>query len=148
MRRVPIIRTAQEMHGVDGPLRYRLAQARHLKDRRIRGEDVRAFEVLTPVIARIDWNRWIIDCTNCGTGNATHPLWGIACCFYCGAVHKTITFPGPLLRARIEQALLARAAERRRNWIPQRETAADLEAQNTTLPLSDPDPQPLSPEAE
>lgn len=127
---VPVIHTALDLHGVRTPEDYRAAHAGAIANLVGRGRRVAVHESADPLVARIDHNRWIVDC-ECGAGNATDPEWAIACCFGCGAVHAQIVFPDAAERAAIERALLARPRPETRHWDPRvGETLADLWREN------------------
>lgn len=83
--------------------------------------------------ARIEHNRWIVDCQACSTsenhrGAFTHPEWKIACCAECGAVYDNVEFPLRPVRLEIERILLFRPRENR-NWFPW-ESTIDLIQEN------------------
>lgn len=83
-------------------------------------------ESLVAFVARVDFGRWLGDCT-CGDAPVIDPEWSLACCFTCGTIYRTIVMPAEA--ADIEAALLARAHPINRFWFPQ-ETVADLLAEN------------------
>lgn len=94
------------------------------------GIDVAESIVDDVVQARIEHNRWILDCY-CGSGVAVHPDWSEARCFGigCGRVYVNVEIPED--RADIEAALIARPVEATRNWNPVvGETAKVLRAEN------------------
>jgi len=88
-------------------------------------------DIATPVLARIDFSRWLIDC-ECGAGVATHPDWTRARCGACGATYLDIRYPPN--RLEIESILLERPQTTTRFWYPY-ETAEDLRKENTDRKL-------------
>ena len=123
------IDTYQDVHGVDSPLAYQSAHAMMIGRLRSRGRDVEVHDDDTPIPARVDDNRWIIDC-DCGAGNAVQldeEGATMARCFMCGAVHTAVVMPRD--RAEIERLLIRRPEPSTRCWHPH-ETVADLAAQN------------------
>lgn len=76
--------------------------------------------------ARVDAGRWIVDC-DCGAGNSTHPEWGIALCYGCGAVREKVKFPKEWKG--VEKELLRRPETVTRNWLSG-ETVAALKREN------------------
>ena len=130
---VNFIENYREFHAVKNGDEYRRVHAAFMQKRRAKGPRYEVHEVADPAIARIDSNRWLIDC-ECGAGNLTDPDIGFACCFLCGAVHTQITFPDTKDRADIETALLARIRPSDRFWKPG-ETADDLKAENESPAL-------------
>ena len=70
-------------------------------------------EVSVPKQAYINHGRWVIDC-ECHGGGLTSPEFGISCCFDCGSVYKTVTFPKDYKK--IERVLLKRSDKTNRNW--------------------------------
>lgn len=79
---------------------------------------------LTP-LPRLEQGRWIVDCS-CGSG-AGISTEGRAYCFECGAV-MTIALPPKEQRDAVADVLQARP-ETAKNWRPDRETIADLQAE-------------------
>lgn len=96
---------------------------------RQRGVDARIQTDETPRVARIDDGRWLIDCDGCGGAALTHPEWGIARCFGCGAYYTVIQFPEADRRVEIESALTARPRLSNRFWLPE-QSVADLHEEN------------------
>ena len=105
-----------------------------------------------PVLARVDFGRWIADCPDCGGAEYVDPREAIFYCFQCGnrangGHARPVAFPPErerleiealLLerdvddrrgRNRIERALMARPAPLPRNWTPG-ERPEDLRWQN------------------
>lgn len=62
--------------------------------------------------AYINHGRWVVDCDCNGAGFASRE-WKISCCFDCGAVYTSVTFPRNA--SKIEKTLLKRNPENR-NW--------------------------------
>lgn len=120
---VPFLYTARDHHSVRTAEEYRLAQMAWLARRAAAGGRAVVHDSPGALAARIDANTWLVDC-ECGAGNATDPAWGVAYCFGCGAVHRTIVFPDPSVRAAIEATLIARATPFDRSWRPGEPVAA------------------------
>jgi hypothetical protein len=80
----------------------------------------------TPVNARVDWGRWVIDCT-CGTVVMVQPEWTYAPCAECGIVHQAIVYPAE--RTTVEQLLDVRQ-QRTQFFDPATETIEMLIAEN------------------
>lgn len=86
-----------------------------------------------PARARVDHNRWIADCPDCGGAEF---VWrdgpSVMICQNClnggiGHAWRAVEFPGDI--AAIEAALLARPLPQNRHWSPG-ESVADLLAEN------------------
>ena len=111
-----------------------------------------------PILARVDFGRWIADCPECGGAEYVDPQEAIFYCFNCGnrpnSGHaRPVVFPPEderqeierlLLargvddrrgRNRIERALMARPAPLPRSWSPG-ERAEDLRRQNEAVRAS------------
>ena len=121
--------TYRDGHLVRDRAAYAAAQAHTIGKLRARGRDVAVSTSLDPIVARINENRWIVDCV-CGSGchvdlDAGTPV--VARCFFCGAIHTQVVLPAN--RTAIEAALLKRPRAATRNWRPD-ETVAALEAEN------------------
>jgi hypothetical protein len=111
------IETASTLRFPDGsrvtsPQAYLGWHTWHLADREV----AQAWANEQPVQARIEHGRWVTNCASCGTGMFTHPVWQLACCGECGAVHATIVVP-PNWQA-IEAELLKRPVRVNQNWLP------------------------------
>mgnify|MGYP000852484951 CR=1 FL=1 len=124
---VPFLYTAREHHGVPtaAALRRRHQQAIALKARA--GMRYTVHTDPQPVQAFVSAGSWVVVCPSCGSGCATDPAWGLACCFGCGAVFERVVFPSD--PAAIEAALVERVHVPTRNWQPS-ESVADLRAEN------------------
>ena len=125
---VPVA-TYREMYAVQDSEAYAFAQALAIAKLRARGQPVQVHDQAEPVAARVDWNCWIVDCS-CGSGAGVDWDAGVARCFLCGAVHRTVVLA--VDRAAIEATLLTRPTPHVRHWWPT-ETVADLEAENAML---------------
>ena len=117
-------------HLVRDSAAYAAAQARAIGKLRARGRDVALYASPDPIVARINENRWIVDC-GCGSGcyvdlDAGTPV--VARCFCCGAIHTQVVLPAD--RPAIEAVLLKRPRAANRHWQPG-ETVAALKAENT-----------------
>ncbi len=109
-----VIKRTAQIHRVSSLLAFQREHRLALAKKRLRGLNVLEHVVATPVQARIDAGRWLIDC-ECSAGNAADPDWPEARCFGCGAVHTNVVFP-PDVQA-LEDALLE-AAAREQYWTP------------------------------
>ena len=123
---VPIA-TYRDTHLVWDSEAYARAQGIAIGKLRSRGRPVQVHDRADPIPARVNWNRWIVDCP-CGAGAGVDWDAGVARCFLCGAVHRTVVLDAD--RAAIEAALLQRPTPNTRHWGPG-ETVAALEAENT-----------------
>lgn len=129
---VPFLYTPREHHQVRTPAEYEARHAQHLAKHLAHGGRARVHASSRVLTARVDCNTWLVDC-ECGAGNAVDPDWPpVAHCFGCGAVHRTVIFPEPVLRHAIERVLLCRVDPRLRSW-RHGETVADLLFENVTL---------------
>jgi len=101
----------------------RQKQAKTLASMRAFGIEAVEVEVSTPAVARLEGNRWLLDCL-CGSGVAVNPGWPEARCMgeACGRVYTNVQIP--VDRAEIEAALLT-LPPAQRYWYPG-ETAADV----------------------
>jgi hypothetical protein len=132
---VPFLFTPRENHNVRDAAEYAAAQAAHIERRRAAGARFEVHVDPAPLVARVDANSWIVDCS-CGAGNATDPVWGVAYCFGCGAQHFDIAFPDdPTL---IEALLVARPEVGRRGWDPG-QSLSDLADENASIGAVIPD---------
>jgi hypothetical protein len=141
---LPFIHTAATFYGAgenlvcpDGERCLALHPPRHLPlvAAELTARGTRANSVTTT--AYVDHGRWVARCPFCPSAqvvSASDP-WFI-CAGEDGCLNlpvagasARIVFPGPLVRAAIEQALLRRPQLHNRNWNP-RETVADLLAEN------------------
>jgi hypothetical protein len=84
------------------------------------------------LIARVNYNRWIVDCPDCGGAEFVWSDKLLMLCANCwnGAVnHQWRRVTMPINSAAIEAVLKARPIPANRNWEPH-ETIKDLEAEN------------------
>jgi hypothetical protein len=89
----------------------------------------RAEENEDPRRAYINHGRWVVDCTKCkGAGVASREM-QVSCCFDCGQIYTSVTFPRNA--SRIEAVLLKRSDPATRNWTSG-ETLKSLHAENKT----------------
>lgn len=132
---VPFLFSPREHHHVQSVEAYRAAHTAFVARRAAQGARYAVHDSPEPLTARIDANTWLVDC-ECGAGNATDPEWGIACCFGCGAVHETITFPADA--ALIESLLVARSDVQRRGW-DAGQSLIDLIRESVTVGATVPD---------
>lgn len=110
------------------PQEYRAKQMKVLKEVRKLGVVAAEIVIDTPVVARIEHNRWLLDC-QCGSGVAVTPGWSEARCLGlgCGRVYTNIQIPSDI--EEIERELKARPNHIDRNWNPQHgDTVATLRA--------------------
>lgn len=77
--------------------------------------------------AYFNHGRWVIDCP-CMAGVLVEPGDKTARCLACGK-QTDVKWPAPQSRAAAEKLLASRPVENR-NWFPDRETVADLRAEN------------------
>ena len=129
MRGLPLW-TYRDGHLARDSAAYAVAQAHAIGKLRTRGRAVALYEAPDPIVARINENRWIVDCV-CGSGcyvdlDAGTPV--VARCFYCGAIHTQVVLPAN--RTALEAVLLRRPRAANRHWQPG-ETVVALEAENT-----------------
>lgn len=113
------ILTAEAEHAnfnVHSQADYERAQLEMLRLAGRRRVHVAQHEEPAPLVARVDYGRWIGDCHNCRAGVALHPRWTIGLCFGCGARYASVIFPENITE--IEAALLARPRQENRNWVP------------------------------
>ncbi len=92
----------------------------------------------TPLKARVDWGRWLVDCPDCNSAAIVSEESRLYWCLTCG--NASINFAWrkvqmPRDRSDIEAALVKRPAAQpdnavTRNWTPG-ETVAELEKVNT-----------------
>lgn len=78
--------------------------------------------------ARVDWNRWLVDCP-CGGAAAAWPEHDRACCLDCFTIHP-VSFPDADERAAAGKVLDQRPTDADRHWDPRDESVADLKAEN------------------
>jgi hypothetical protein len=114
---------------VTTPELYLAWHTRHVMARRI----AKIWQVDGKPLARIEHNRWVVDCVACSTSLEkraafTHPEWRIACCGECGAIYRDVQFPNPAVRKALERLLLFRPRANR-NWFPG-ESLADITMEN------------------
>lgn len=134
---VPFIFAARENHGVTSPDDYLRKHAAFIGRLAKRGARFAVHDVLDRFAARVDANRWVMDC-DCGNTCATDPEWALACCYACGAVYRQVVFPAPEDRKLFEVVLVARRNLMQRAWAPG-ETLADLVAENISIGAPVPD---------
>jgi len=118
---------ARAIHGVATWAAYEAAWRRALARRRGVGYPLTESLSTAPLVARVDYNRWIADCP-CGSGVAAWPG-RPSLCFGCATRHATVVLPESEERAAIEAILGARAALQTRSWAPG-ESVAHLEDEN------------------
>jgi hypothetical protein len=123
---VPFILTAREQHGVKSIGDYLAKHASYIARLNRHGARYAVHEVTDRVPARIDANRWLVDCA-CGNCCATDAEWGIACCYACGAIYRSVIFPAA--KETIEAVLLTRPRSMDRAWSPN-ESLQDLVDEN------------------
>lgn len=126
---VPFILGPREHHGVTSASEYEQAQRNAIARLKASGARFDVHDVATPLVAFVSANNWVVDC-ECGAGNAVDPTWGVACCFACGAVHRSIVFPGD--RVEVEAVLLDRTNPQQRHWVPG-ESPAQLREENRAM---------------
>lgn len=84
------------------------------------------------LIAYVNHNRWVVDCP-CGNGIIVVPRTDVAVCpdapMGCGQRYP-VQWPAAQSLAAAQKALEQRPIPYR-NWFPDRETVADLRAENT-----------------
>jgi hypothetical protein len=134
---VPFVFTARENHGVKSVGDYLEKHAAFMAKLARRGARFLVHKAVEPIAARIDANRWLVDCS-CGNCCATDPDWGIACCYACGAVYLTVTFPAVDDREQLEAVLVERTNLMDRAWAPG-ETLVGLVAENVSIEARVPD---------
>lgn len=126
---VPFVFTARENHGVKSADNYMRSHAAFIARLAKRGARFMVHDITEPIQARIDANRWLVDC-ECGNCCASDPEWGIACCYACGAVYRSVSFPDD--RELLESVLVERKGLMQRAWEPG-ETLATLVAENRSI---------------
>lgn len=132
---IPFILAAREMHGVKSADDYLRRHAAFVARNAKRGARFQVHEDLTGSNpARIDAGRWVADCS-CGNTCATDPAWGLACCFACGAIYRSVVFPED--RQAIEAILVERPHPMQRGW-DIGETLADLIVENEGIGVAVP----------
>src|SRR5688572_26347663 len=110
------ILTTRHIHRVPDPQTYKRRHEQAIQKRRLEGDDsVKLTVVSTPVRARIDANRWLVDC-DCGGAAAASPEWPESRCFGCGRIYTHVEFPEN--RASIEAELEKQSYEPMREWNP------------------------------
>ena len=111
---------------VRGPREFEAWQQRSISRAKAKGRRVDVHTDTTPVTARIEQNRLIVDC-QCGAGNAVDPDHALARCGECGAIHTDVILSPelPHIIALLEQRPMAK----NRTWWPT-ETLADLRREN------------------
>ena len=82
------------------------------------------------VSAYINEGRWVADCPNCNGGMLTSPVVAVCFCHDCGTIYEAM-HPDPESVSGAEKVLANRPV-RNRNWYPDREDVADLQAENAT----------------
>jgi hypothetical protein len=134
---VPFFYGPRERHpGVDSVETYRSAHAVFIARKAAKGARYVVHEDAAEYVARIEANSWLVDCA-CGNGCLTDPEFGIACCYGCGAVLTTVTFPEPVALAQLEALLVARPLPKTRNWTaeePVDAIVAENEAKGIIVP--------------
>ncbi len=134
---VPFVYTARENHGVTSAEDYLQKHASFIAKKAKRGSRVVVHDAVDPIAARVDANRWLVDC-ECGNCCATDPAWAVACCYDCGAIHRTVVFPDDEMRELFESVLVERWRPMDRGWAPG-ETLVDLVAENVSIGADVPD---------
>lgn len=84
--------------------------------------------VVPPTSARVNWGRWIADCTMCRSALALDPGLPGFVCWDCGA-HVEVIWPAAHVQAGVERILSLRPDPMTRNW-SQPESLHDLWAEN------------------
>ena len=130
---VPFILTPREHHGVRTQEAYLTKHATFIAEAQRGGARYEVHDSPVVVAARVSGNQWVIDC-ECGAGNSVDPVWNLACCFGCGAIHRTVVVPPDWLE--ITRVLLDRIRPATRHWDP-RESVEDLIAENVGVGLPD-----------
>lgn len=93
------------------------------------GEDATVRDDATPLTARVDWGRWIVECP-CGAGVAVQADWRAAYCLGCGRILTAVIFPPTDEREAVE-AVLGMRDQRHQFYFPEKgETVATLRAEN------------------
>ena len=124
---ISFIMTAREHHRVKSAEEYLSRHTQKMNEKARRGSQFRVHEDPEPLTAYVNGGNWIVRCS-CGAGNATDPQWRIACCYGCGAIHRTIAFPPSAALSEGVRLLLDRPVANR-NWEPG-ETVDDLRREN------------------
>ncbi len=83
--------------------------------------------------AYINHGRWVVDCPKCNGAGLTSRTIKVACCFDCGSVYTTVSFPRNAKK--IEDVLLRRTDEASRNWTT--ESIKELLEENKIHGVSD-----------
>lgn len=85
-----------------------------------------------PLLARVNHNKWIVDCPDCGGAEFVWPELLMMCanCWNGAVGHKWRRVRMPAERAEIEAVLTARPVPATRNW-EITETVAQLQEENT-----------------
>lgn len=110
------IRTTRAIHRVADPQIYKRKHEQVITKRRTEGDDsVELRTVNQPRDARIDANRWLVDC-DCGGAAAASPNWPESRCFGCGRIYTKVEFPAN--RGEIEAELETQSYEPMREWSP------------------------------
>jgi hypothetical protein len=115
------ILTAREMLRVKTLVAYRAKQRRVAQV----AERIEA----APIAARVEQNRWLLDCV-CGSGVAVHPAWPEARCMgaNCGRVYPAVVLPGADVVAALEALPPAQ-----RYWYPGEAAEAVADSDDVAL---------------
>jgi len=100
-----------EGHGHSGVID--LASYRSLHQRVIKQKGEYILEDATPRAAYVNHGRWVVNC-ECNGAGLTDRKMKITCCFDCGRVYTSVTFPKHA--SQIEKVLLERPDPASRNW--------------------------------
>lgn len=110
---------ARLMLRVASPAAWKAKQQKVFKAAQRLGVPIESKRIAMPIMARIEHNRWLLDCV-CGSGVAVQPEWPEAHCLGlgCGRTYTHIVIPAD--RRRIEATLSKRPAFTERNWDPRK----------------------------
>lgn len=123
------ILTTRAIHRVPDPQTYRRQHEKAIAKKRQEGDEATLRMINTAIEARIDANRWLVDC-ECGGAAAASPEWPESRCFGCGRIFTNVVFPQN--RAEIEAELAKQSYEPMREWTPG-ETMDELRAHQAEL---------------
>jgi hypothetical protein len=123
------IHTTKTIHRVASPTVYAQKHEQSIAKLRQVGDEAELVMVNQPIEARIDANRWLVDC-ECGGAAAASPDWPESRCFGCGRIYTHVVFPAN--RAEIEAELEKQSYHPMREWTPG-ETLEDVKKHQAEL---------------